>query len=410
MGLLMSYVLPRPGSLSASSPMLKVMQVVLGTHLRGCVVKLSRWSSLLLLLQLSCAFVLSQDLTPPQKMHVCAGPTCQDLTWAGDHYDAVQSGQTQLSARYWVRRWSVDGIEMEAKTSYAVDGTFPLEGIVTGKIGPTGNRIDNAIFDWKIGYSQAGKSVFVFTWNKAAGGIAVADVNSSQQGHRSKTHPNILLPVGASEKYASYTSDIRAILMSTHPLSSEDAKKTCAERGTVFDPDTALEIAKYAYRADDVARGNCWLLTAATHSSIRARTLMAIGWFTGWQGAIDAAKGFGSLNMVGEQDPWAMYFIEECTRAGVGTTKDEPKADQISNWFRLAGGRQEPFDKIDSDDLEVKRQAERQAVIDNPPMMQNPYCTPKMDRGKPVGCPQVVDKARLQRMLEGIDEKYKEIK
>jgi len=339
-------------------------------------VKCPRWGrGMLLLLLSSCVFLgkmagqKDEDLAPPQKMRFCLDKDCENLTWVGDHYEGRKDGQTAIVARFWLKQWEADHVEFEGKTAMAIAGGYPLEATFTGKIAPGGGSIVGGVDEWRIGYSASGTLSYTLTWDKSASNaMAVGNVGQFQAPRHSKTHPNILLPPGASEDYASYPDDVRAILQPEHPLTPKDSKRACNDP-YVIDENVALEIGKFAYRAGEIPRGNCWTRKAAMLNSTRGRILLALGWHTGWQGPKDDAKFFGMLKMYEhERDPFGMYYLEQCYVNGIGTAKDTHEATQVDMWLMTSQAGQDVQMMIGADDEEVMREYRRLQVLMNPPM------------------------------------------
>jgi hypothetical protein len=153
-----------------------------------------------------------QDATisgPPQQMRICVAHLCETLTWAGDHYDGTPDGEKKPREQFVLKRW--DGVFVLESTGRAEDGN-DRDLDLTGAIASSGDHVDAGLgtvglkhFDftatWKPGSASASAAAYL---------RRIAPIDDS---HRSKTHPNILLPPGAAEVYASWPDDIRAILM-----------------------------------------------------------------------------------------------------------------------------------------------------------------------------------------------------
>jgi hypothetical protein len=188
--------------------------------------------------------------------------------------------------------------------------------------------------------------------------------------HRSKTHPNPLLPPGASEKYASYDDHVRAELMaqtSSGP-DSYDAKRPCKDVSLITDPEVAVHISTFAYRADEIERGNCWAARAAELHSPDGEMLIGLGWFMGWHGKTDTVRGCKAMETVGTRNAWAMIVLRDCYHSSTepGFPKDAAKEEKTSQWLEANAGH--ALDQIGYDDLEVKRQQERAKLVAHPPM------------------------------------------
>jgi len=129
--------------------------------------QLARSNRLILLLLVSSVAAAAQQVTPPHQMKICAdNGMCQILTLAGDHYDGVVVGNPKMAAKYQIRHWSADSIELYGQWIPKGTTMTMVEGPVTGKLAPSGNRVDGATFDWKMAATkQSGKTMFTFTWD-----------------------------------------------------------------------------------------------------------------------------------------------------------------------------------------------------------------------------------------------------
>jgi len=242
-------------------------------------------------------------------------------------------------------------------------------------------------------------------------------------GHRSKLHPNLFLPPGASEKYASYDDHVRAELMAQRPAGpdSYDARRPCKDVSLITDPEVAVDISTFAYRADEVERGNCWAVRAAELHSSDGEMLIGLGWFMGWYEKTDTVRGCKTMETIGTRNVWAMIVLRDCYHSSndPGFPKDTAKEQKIGDWLDANGGHQ--LSQIDYDDIEVQRQLERKKLIDHPPMKtgySGHYC--QHVAGDPTSCQKtgfymvedkdkVIDVTELQRELREIDEKFNSI-
>jgi hypothetical protein len=384
-------------------------------------VKQTRWVGVALLLlvaggspSLFCQAGGSQPV-PPQKARMCDDQGCYDFTWAGDHYDAVMEGKPGLFARFWITTWTADGIEFQGKTAFAVDGIYPAEGTYRGKISQRGNSIVGGIVDWRVGYGAHGSKPYTLTWaNSSENAVEAADVAQFQPPQRSKTNPNILMPAGAAEVYASYPDAVRAILLPEYALTPKDAKRACHDP-YVLDRNTALEIARFAYRAGDMKRGDCWLLTSEALNNTRARVIYATTFLYGWQGtAKDEAKGFGMLKLLmSTRDPWDIWLLNQCYIDGTGTPKDAHEAAILASYAMTHDDVYQVSQLIGSDDAAQVKQFERLQVLMNPPMKASTRCraaspaeraSPNVANGQYCESISVIDQDAVQRRLNAIDQ------
>jgi hypothetical protein len=201
----------------------------------------------------------SQNI-PPQTMRLCIQPHCLNLTWAGDHYEGREDGSPTLVWRYWITNWDSTKVEFSGKTVNPADGVYPLEATFTGELAPGGGSILNGSAAWRVGYSQSGIVAYTLVWdNQPSNKAAIGDIAVAQAPRRSTTNPNILLPPGASEAFASYPAEVRAILQPEYPLTPADAERPCSETKQITDANTAVEIGKFAFRAGEIDRAGCWI-------------------------------------------------------------------------------------------------------------------------------------------------------
>ncbi len=361
-------------------------------------------------------------VAPPKTMRLCVGNECDNLTWVDDHYEGRKDGQTAIATRYWITTWHSDHVEFVGKTATAVANGFPAQASYTGKIAPDGLSIADGNFDWHVATAGSGSGHFTLTWTAAAAKAAMADVGPIEAPHRSKTHPNILLPGGASEVYATYPSDVRAILMQQHPLPSQDALLPCDDTKdddglSIKDPNVALEIGRYALRRGEFARGHCWLNHSAYLGSKDGEVLLGVIHLMGWGSPKDEKGAFKFfMDVYRSGNPWAAYFLDRCYREGIGVAASTKWAGQIETSSLLSDDAQTMYALIDSDDLEIQRQKERDDLIQHPPTKPSNcaprgHSTPYDDRQADAHrCDPIVDQPELARELQGIDDRYAAIK
>lgn len=334
----------------------------------------------------------------PKKMRLCA-TICETLTWSSDHYDGVPDGSSKVTEIFRLKGFGAMLIMVGHPNGVDEDDD---DETLSGSIAASGDHLDAGVLMHNYVNTK-----FTATWSTAPDNF-VTDIPAF---HRSKTRPSILLPPGASEAYASWDDQTRAILMDGDSISEEstlqlnDATKPCGGADSVTDAHLALQIAKYAYRANEIERGNCWAARAAALHNVRAEVLIGLGWSTGWQGRVDLVRTCRTMQTVGERDGWAMHILKECYDNGSvpGFTKDDPEVGKVAQWLEANGGGVDRI--IGSDDIEARREAERQELIDHPPMTDIEHsCT---NPGVP--CQQVervVDQNELDRELDAINHRY----
>jgi hypothetical protein len=410
--------------------------------------KLPRLCGLVLLLILSICVstgFLTAQQGPPKTMRLCVGPGCSNLTWVGDHYEAREDGKAALQARFWVNQWTPDHVELQGTTAFAADGVFPAEGIFTGKISSAGTSIVDGRDDWRIGYSKSGTMPFTLTWAKppstesnsgAAPGSSKGrqpkaddspdmDVAVVMPEHRSKNNPNILLPAGSAEVYATFPDDVRAFLRADDPVTVKQAKLPCDDvlesspNGSGADPSitdgaVALEIGRFAIRMGDYARGHCWVSASAELGNKRAKVLYGVIYMMGWGVPKDPKKAFDFIN--GEfrtRDFWASHFLEKCFNEGIGTPVNKQKAAGILGSEFMIEDAENYERLIGYDDLGMRKSDEIADAGSHPPRTLD-YCNPSTydQRGnyQPGECFYHVDENALRERLQEINEKYDAIK
>jgi len=343
---------------------------------------------------------------PPNTMHICS-ESCETLTLAGDHYQAVLDDNPKAIRQFKIVQWKRT-VEL-ATTEKSADGA-DIAVKYSGTIADSGDHLQYGNFFSK----ESDMTAFRATWGNAR---SAPDLPSS---HRSKTHPNILLPEGATETYATYDNRVRAMLKLSNRIDSYDARRTCKDVSLINDPRVAVDIARYAYRADEIERGNCWATRAVQLDSPEGEMLIALGWLFDWHGKADTGRACREAEKIGTRDAWAMAILADCylNSDDPQFPKDAAKLKSATDWL-LAHAKYE-MDAIDYDDLDVQRKLARQKLIDDPPMRDSSetrYC--QHVAGDPSSCPKtgyysvpvkVVDQAELQRRLREVDERYASIK
>jgi len=364
---------------------------------------------------------------PPQQLRMCVAHVCETLTWAGDHYDGTPDGEKKPREQFVLKRW--DGAFILESTVRSEDGK-DQDVDLTGVIASSGDHVD-------AGLGTAGFKHFDFTatWKPGSASASAAAYlrgNSPIEGfHRSKTHPNILLPAGAAEVYASYPDDVRALLRPVRPLTPKEAVLPCdfareddRDNTGVSDPELALEIGKFALRNGEFQRGHCWinhsgvLTQDSPAQSSRAHVIMGVMYLMGWSVPKDGDKAcryFSGVYRTG--DPWAAYFLDRCYREGLGGRVNMTYAGQIETSALLSDAAQSMFNLIGWDDLEVQRQKELDALAKDPSLYYN-ACAPLSQReihekeqqnGGDDGCAHTLNQALMDKKVKEINDKYNRI-
>jgi hypothetical protein len=381
------------------------------------------WGGVVVCVVWMCAFAMpafgQEDLAPPKTARFCNidAKECDTLTWAGEYYESRKDGDPKIIARFWIKRWEKDAVELEGKTAFAVANGFPLEAFFHGKIAADGASIQGGTYEWRVGYGSSGSGTWTMSWSKAASNsMGEFAAGQFQAPRHSKTNPDILLPPGAAEVYATYPQEVRAILLPENAITPADAKRACHD-AAVTQAAMSLEIARYAYRTGDMKRGDCWLQTAMDQGSVRAKVIYAQTFLFGWQGTPkDPAKGFGILKAnLGTHDPWDVWQLTQCYIDGVGTPKDAHQAAILTSYTLT---HQDVFDvsqMVGADDEQLVHEFQRLSVMMNPPTTTKSNCVNEPVPGtnqmkQRCTTMTVVDDKAMQRQLGNVDQNYQEKK
>ena len=121
------------------------------------------------------------DALPPKTARLCInGNACANLTWTGSRYEARGDNQTNVSSIYKVLAWSKDRVDLQGTTTAPVDGTNLATGDFHGKIAASGGRLDNAMYDWRVG-AKSGTSPFTLTWGDTSQPALTAPPTTAQK-------------------------------------------------------------------------------------------------------------------------------------------------------------------------------------------------------------------------------------
>ena len=376
------------------------------------------WGGLILGAFAACAFagaaMAQEDLAPPKTAKFCnvEAKECNTLTWQGEYYEARKDGDPKIVSRFWIKRWEKDHIELEGKTAYAVANGFPLEAFFHGKIAADGASVQGGTYEWRVGYGSSGNGTWTLTWSKAgSNSMGEFAAGQFQAPRHSKTNPNILLPPGAAEIYASYPQEVRAILLPDNAITPADAKRACRDAAVTQAP-IALEIARYAYRTGDMKRGDCWLQTAMDLGSVRAKVIYAMTFLWGWQGTPqNPPKGFEILKAnLGTHDPWDVWQLTQCYIDGLGTPKDAHQAAILTSYTLTHDDVYQVSQMVGADDEQLVHEFQRLAVMMNPPTTTSTKCqmvpVPGGQTKQSCTTTSSVDDKALQRQLGNVDQDY----
>jgi hypothetical protein len=328
--------------------------------------------------------MFAQDApAPPQKMRFCSiapdakrTTVCETLTWAQDHYDGVVDGSSEAVDRLRIKQWSKGSVTLSVSTDVGGGGEQTM--FCSGRMAPAGDRIEGGTIS---GPMNAGSCTLA--WNAAASSPAIAafvarhpygeeapesTVVRVDAGHRVN---GIFVPTGATDIFASYPDDVRAILLPEHPLSLKDAMLPCDNEkesqvngagSDLKDGTLSLEIGRYALRRGEFERGHCWINHSASvdYQNPRAMVIMGVINLMGWARPKDPQLAFRYFD--GEfqtHDAWALYFVEQCYINGTGVAKNIPRAGQIDAYLMTHDDGQAIFKMIGADDEAVQYRAAR---------------------------------------------------
>jgi len=386
-----------------------------------------------------------RSIDPPEKFRFCVrGPdggneSCETDSWAQDHYN-VDGSRDELDY-VTITQWSGGKVVIRRNYRLTLPGNVSTRGMdpnawmdCSGQIASSGDHTEHGVISggmhegtcsltWDPGSSSraVAKSVVerqetAALWAKENERIKAA---TASPAHRVG---GILVPAGASDVFATYPDDVRAILQPEHPLTL-DPTRPCDDRkeddtGTgVTDPVTALEIGKFALRRGEYARGHCWINHSAYLGSVRGAVLLGIMHLMGWNGPKDPKLAFHYFDGGGfrQRDPWAIYFMEQAFLNGNGATKDKAKAAGFDTYLMTHDDGQQVYAMIGADDANVMWRAERMKAMADASTKPESTCSnsPRTDpRTGAISYQQhcdttyVVDNEALQRKLADIDRKY----
>jgi hypothetical protein len=255
-----------------------------------------------------------------------------------------------------------------------------------------------------------------------------ADISAVMPRHRSKNNPDILIPAGSSEIYASWPDDVRAMLRGEHSLTVRDSKRWCddvkenskvgfvegAADPAVTDPQLALDIGRFALRTGDFVRGHCWVGRSGDLGTGRAKVMMGVIYMMGWYGPKNPELAFRYFS--GEyrsKDYWAVHFLEKCFEEGIGTPVNKEKGAQVMMALMVVQDADKYEETIGQDDIGKARRDEIYDLKANPPKTLN-YCNDRtaseVARRMPAQCFYNIQYDELQRKIDAVNAKYAAIK
>jgi hypothetical protein len=323
----------------------------------------------------------ARAVDPPTHLQVCPYPDespqlCDPLEWVGDHY-AVHAYPGWKDHIYLLVEWSNGNVTLavpnfENKSHVAAfKGQIAASGdhIINGTISGIGRKPQAFTSMWFPRFESADIAKYLAA-NKPD--IAVEEAKSEivdVAGGPSHRVNGINIPSGATDVFATYPADVRAILLPDYKIGKDDAMRPCddsTEDDTstgITDPLLALEIGKFALRRGEVSRGHCWINHSAyLNKNPRAITLLGVIHLMDW-GTKDPKKAYNYFSSQYEKhDVWALYFLEQCWLYAIGTDKDITRAAKIDAYLMTT----DIYSQIGSDDQNVVDRAANLQKMMNP--------------------------------------------
>jgi hypothetical protein len=167
--------------------------------------------------------------------------------------------------------------------------------------------------------------------------------NAASIAQPNRQQSEILLPQGASPRFASFPADIRAVLRPEPVAITARIKPSCGNMNALK-ADEALEFGKYAFRATDFPLGYCLIKYSADLGNSRAKVLLGVSAMMGWGVAKDATAAFHYFDSAAAQgDVWRSYFSEQCLEKGIGTPINKAQAVKMDTWLSFRPEGQSSF-------------------------------------------------------------------
>lgn len=320
---------------------------------------------------------------PPRSMRICFNG-CDTMNLVGDHYEGHADGSPALTWIYAITQWDGYSFQIKGKSSELVEGVMPATGTFTGTIDPA-SKTGSGVLAVSAGFSTS-NIPFTISWKPEdlrKGEITQQQAARNQEQlswrtpRRSTKHPSILLPPKAAEEFADNPADVRAVLQPSAPLLASMAMLPCSS-GEKVDGTQALEIAKFAYRAAEYTRANCWARRAENLGSVRAKVIEGVALMQGFGQPADAQGAFAAFEAAAEaRDYWGTYFVGHCLSDGIGVAQDKMKGERLLTWVTL-NHSEEVFGAMGSDDAEVMRVYREGLLFMNPPTKAQQVCSQDM--------------------------------
>ncbi|MBV9082103.1 MAG: sel1 repeat family protein [Acidobacteriaceae bacterium] len=372
-------------------------------------------------------------------------------TWTLDNgppFDKPHYGSQASGGIVTVERFTRESVLM-----YRTDfRPYPGKAVLSGRISPDGNSILDGTIEWTY-HPCCGLSKGSF---QAAWGAAIDSVpgNDQERSARQKNEPlpplpgavavqnapetteadvpgqpawagpvpkgpsPIVLPPGASPRFALFPSDLRAVLQPDAQIPEdvvEEFVRSPCRLGIRPPPgldrnqlaSDILEVGKFAYREFDFPRGFCWVQRSAELGNPRAWVILGAAYLYGLGVPKNDTQAFQYFDAIASRttDVWAAYFIERCYLKGIGTPVDKQKANHVELWLALRPEGQAMYMSIGRDDLRVRREYEKMWTQIEPPTTDRRVC--EYQNGREIcHTESKVDQQRLSEELDAIDGKY----
>jgi len=363
----------------------------------------------------------------PPVMHFCAA-NCMTLERRDDHY--IRTTPLYGDGPGTESLWTVDHFTPELMVIARYErsnnpGQPEWRPVYRGRLSADGNRLVDITEDgfpmpttrltWGAALAETPGNNAERDQRKAASGgaqpepkygsrLADALVQGMHDAAANAPPPEVRLPPGASPSFASLRADIRALLQAESPLLPTKDKLPC-DSPQVVSAEEALEIGRFAYRAAEYARGECWLKRSADAGSVRAHVVLGAVALTGLGMPKDAAAAVKHFDtgMREPLDPWAVYFMEDCYQYGWGTPVNLQRAAILNSWLMTRPGGQAVTLAIGADDAETQRQRQRMLLFLNPPTRSRQVCR-TATAAQPASCHDEydVDQQAVDEQLERI--------
>lgn len=349
----------------------------------------------------------------PAALHFCS-QHCISLELAGDHY---VNTTTDAGGPDWASTWQVESFTKESVILNRTDtnqGRPGFRATYKGQIAPEGDYL-------------AGLAGARITWGAALDRIPGSDKEmrkrfwsdddpgkeSGISMPRNASPPKwIVLPPGASPKFAYFPRNVRAILQSEVDISNDQIPSKCDPMSSFSGDDrereqqafAALEIGKYLIRAADYKRGYCWIRRSAGAGNVHAIVIAGVAKMLGIGTAEDEMTGHKLFMMAaGAGDVWGTYFDYYCVLNGIGGPANPVIAQKMDLWLSLNPEGQKVFFSIGRDDLNLRAEYARMWTLLEPPTKSRDVCEYTPRGGRTCHTETETDTERLRQRLDEIE-------